>query len=211
MLELLAAKHYQDPMQLIPFALCFGGIVAVLLAWQRPGRDGAGATDPHAGHGGGNRVGHLEAHRGQRRVHPRDASGDQRLVLGRRGADRPRPAAGLRRVGGGHHGHRRHLRRRLESARTGVRPRSSRRLVRPIDAKAFVACVSKFIATWPDNRSPPLSVTGSGCPLRARRAPTSGIRAASSRPPPTARHGGACHWPPHPGPPPGPSHRRRSA
>ena len=37
-LELLAAKHYQDPVQLIPFALCGAGIVAVLLAWKRPGR-----------------------------------------------------------------------------------------------------------------------------------------------------------------------------
>src|SRR5215213_10558072 len=35
-LELLAAKHYQDPVQLIPFALCGAGLVAVLLAWQRP-------------------------------------------------------------------------------------------------------------------------------------------------------------------------------
>jgi hypothetical protein len=36
--ELLAAKHYQEPMQLIPFALCGVGIAAVLLAWQRPTR-----------------------------------------------------------------------------------------------------------------------------------------------------------------------------
>jgi hypothetical protein len=36
-LELLAAKHYQDPVQLIPFALCGVGVIAVLLAWQRPG------------------------------------------------------------------------------------------------------------------------------------------------------------------------------
>jgi hypothetical protein len=36
-LELLAAKHYQDPVQLIPFALCGAGLIAVLLAWQRPG------------------------------------------------------------------------------------------------------------------------------------------------------------------------------
>ena len=35
--ELLAAKHYQDPVQLIPFALCGVGFVAVLLAWKRPG------------------------------------------------------------------------------------------------------------------------------------------------------------------------------
>jgi len=37
-IELLAAKHYQEPMQLIPFALCAAGLVAVLLAWKRPGR-----------------------------------------------------------------------------------------------------------------------------------------------------------------------------
>jgi len=36
-LELLAAKHFQDPVQLIPFALCGVGFVAVLLAWKRPG------------------------------------------------------------------------------------------------------------------------------------------------------------------------------
>src|SRR5919112_690290 len=36
-LELLAARHYQDPVQLIPFALCGAGLVAVLLAWKRPG------------------------------------------------------------------------------------------------------------------------------------------------------------------------------
>jgi len=36
-LELLAARHYQDPVQLIPFALCGVGFVAVLLAWKRPG------------------------------------------------------------------------------------------------------------------------------------------------------------------------------
>jgi hypothetical protein len=38
MLELLAAKHYQEPMQLVPFVLCGVGLVAVLLAWKRPGR-----------------------------------------------------------------------------------------------------------------------------------------------------------------------------
>jgi hypothetical protein len=36
-LELLAAKHFQDPVQLIPFAFCGAGVVAVLLAWKRPG------------------------------------------------------------------------------------------------------------------------------------------------------------------------------
>jgi hypothetical protein len=35
--ELFAAKHFQEPMQLVPFALCGAGIVAVLLAWKRPG------------------------------------------------------------------------------------------------------------------------------------------------------------------------------
>src|SRR3954453_19043110 len=35
-IELLAAKHYQEPMQLIPFALCVAGLVAGLLAWKRP-------------------------------------------------------------------------------------------------------------------------------------------------------------------------------
>lgn len=37
-LELIAAKHYQEPVQIIPFALCFVGIGAVLLAWRRPDR-----------------------------------------------------------------------------------------------------------------------------------------------------------------------------
>jgi hypothetical protein len=36
-LELLAAGHYQAPVQLLPFALCGVGFVAVLLAWKRPG------------------------------------------------------------------------------------------------------------------------------------------------------------------------------
>src|SRR5215212_7552377 len=36
-LELLAAKHFQDPVQLIPFALCGAGFMTVLLAWKRPG------------------------------------------------------------------------------------------------------------------------------------------------------------------------------
>ncbi len=39
MLELLAAQHFADPIQLIPFVLCAAGLVAVLLAWQRPGRE----------------------------------------------------------------------------------------------------------------------------------------------------------------------------
>jgi len=38
-LELLAAKHFADPVQLIPFVLCGVGFVAVLLAWKRPGRE----------------------------------------------------------------------------------------------------------------------------------------------------------------------------
>lgn len=36
--ELIAAKHYQEPMQFVPFVLCVAGIGAVLLAWQRPDR-----------------------------------------------------------------------------------------------------------------------------------------------------------------------------
>lgn len=35
-LELIAAKHYQEPVQLIPFVLCVAGIAAVSLAWRRP-------------------------------------------------------------------------------------------------------------------------------------------------------------------------------
>ena len=38
MIELLAAKHYQEPMQLVPFVLCAAGLVAIFLAWKRPGR-----------------------------------------------------------------------------------------------------------------------------------------------------------------------------
>lgn len=37
--ELLAAKHYDDPIQLIPFALCGAGLILVLLAWRRPRRE----------------------------------------------------------------------------------------------------------------------------------------------------------------------------
>lgn len=37
-LELIAAGHYEEPVQLIPFALCATGIVAIFLAWKRPGR-----------------------------------------------------------------------------------------------------------------------------------------------------------------------------
>jgi hypothetical protein len=36
--ELLAAKHFQEPVQLIPFVLCGVGLAAVLLAWKCPGR-----------------------------------------------------------------------------------------------------------------------------------------------------------------------------
>jgi hypothetical protein len=38
-IELLAAKHFQEPMQLVPLVLCTVGLIAVLLAWKRPGRD----------------------------------------------------------------------------------------------------------------------------------------------------------------------------
>lgn len=34
--ELVASKHYQDPIQLIPFALCIVGLVLTLRAWWRP-------------------------------------------------------------------------------------------------------------------------------------------------------------------------------
>ncbi len=37
-LELIAARHYESAVQLIPFALCGAGIVVVVLAWRRPGR-----------------------------------------------------------------------------------------------------------------------------------------------------------------------------
>lgn len=37
-LELIAAKHFQEPMQIVPFALCVAGIGAVFLAWRRPDR-----------------------------------------------------------------------------------------------------------------------------------------------------------------------------
>ena len=36
--ELLAARHFKEPMQLIPFVLCGLGLIAVLLAWKQPGR-----------------------------------------------------------------------------------------------------------------------------------------------------------------------------
>jgi hypothetical protein len=37
-LELIAARHFKEPMQLVPFVLCVAGIGAVFLAWQRPDR-----------------------------------------------------------------------------------------------------------------------------------------------------------------------------
>ena len=37
-LELIAAKHFQEPMQFVPFVLCVAGVGAVLLAWRRPDR-----------------------------------------------------------------------------------------------------------------------------------------------------------------------------
>ena len=37
-LELVAAKHFQEPIQFVPFALCAAGIGAVFLAWRRPDR-----------------------------------------------------------------------------------------------------------------------------------------------------------------------------
>ncbi len=38
-LELLAAKHFQEPLELLPIALCVAGLIVVLLAWQRPRRE----------------------------------------------------------------------------------------------------------------------------------------------------------------------------
>jgi hypothetical protein len=35
-IELLAAKHFQEPMQLVPFALCVAGLVTIGVAWKRP-------------------------------------------------------------------------------------------------------------------------------------------------------------------------------
>jgi len=35
--ELLASKHWQEPLQFVPFALCVLGAVATWLAWKRPG------------------------------------------------------------------------------------------------------------------------------------------------------------------------------
>ena len=37
-LELIAAKHFQEPIQFVPFVLCVAGVGAVLLAWRRPDR-----------------------------------------------------------------------------------------------------------------------------------------------------------------------------
>jgi hypothetical protein len=34
--ELIAAKHWQEPLQLVPFALCALGLVALGLAWRWP-------------------------------------------------------------------------------------------------------------------------------------------------------------------------------
>jgi hypothetical protein len=36
--ELIAVKHYQDPIQLVPFALCGLGLIAIAVVWSRPGR-----------------------------------------------------------------------------------------------------------------------------------------------------------------------------
>jgi hypothetical protein len=37
-LELIAAKHFQEPIQVVPFVLCVAGIFSVFLAWRRPDR-----------------------------------------------------------------------------------------------------------------------------------------------------------------------------
>jgi hypothetical protein len=36
--ELLLAEHYDDPIQIVPFALCGAGMVAVAIAWLHPTR-----------------------------------------------------------------------------------------------------------------------------------------------------------------------------
>ena len=36
--ELLLAKHFDEPMQIVPFVLCAAGIVVVFLAWRQPSR-----------------------------------------------------------------------------------------------------------------------------------------------------------------------------
>jgi hypothetical protein len=36
MIELLAAKHFQEPIQFVPFLLCLAGLGVVLFAWRRP-------------------------------------------------------------------------------------------------------------------------------------------------------------------------------
>ena len=38
-LELLAAKHFQEPMQLVPVVLCIVGAALVALAWKQPSRE----------------------------------------------------------------------------------------------------------------------------------------------------------------------------
>ncbi|MCC6314083.1 MAG: hypothetical protein IT337_08705 [Thermomicrobiales bacterium] len=43
MLELLAARHFAELMQLVPFALCAVGLAVTLLAWRRPSRNAIGA------------------------------------------------------------------------------------------------------------------------------------------------------------------------
>ena len=37
-LELIATKHYGEPIQLVPLVLCGAGLVGVVLAWKRPDR-----------------------------------------------------------------------------------------------------------------------------------------------------------------------------
>jgi hypothetical protein len=37
-LELLAVKHYDSRLQLLPFALCGIGLLAIAVAWAKPGR-----------------------------------------------------------------------------------------------------------------------------------------------------------------------------
>ena len=37
-LELLAAKHFQEPLQLVPIVITLASLVLILTAWKRPGR-----------------------------------------------------------------------------------------------------------------------------------------------------------------------------
>lgn len=40
-IELLLASHWDDPIQVLPFALCAVTLLAIIWAWRRPGRGNA--------------------------------------------------------------------------------------------------------------------------------------------------------------------------